>query len=116
MDLTVIGLSLLGVASFFGLWTILGKLIGKYIAIRKKSKIDALTEAIKDPTLRQAAIDSMKKADEYFTSEQGKSKMDWVANQVSLLIPGPVDDFAIHQVLEGVYQGYKEELAALNQS
>ena len=110
MDLTVIGLSLLGVASFFGLWTIIGKLIGKNLAIKKKQEIERLTGMIADPTLKQAAIDSMKKADEYFTGEQGEAKMQWVASRVSILIPGPVDDFAIREVLQGIFDGYKSEL------
>lgn len=110
MTLSAIGLSILGVATFFGAWKAVGTIIGKKLGDKKKSEIERLTALIHDPALKAQAIDAIKKADEYFTGEQGKSKLDWVVGRVALLIPGPVDDVIIRDILQGVYDAYKAEV------
>ena len=110
MNIQLIGLSLLGVASFLGAWKAIGIIVGRSIAKGEKKKIDELTNNIKDPIIRDIAIKKMKEANEYISSSDGESKMSWVIAQLTAFIPGGLDDAIVRDAFNGIYQGYKDEI------
>ena len=79
-----------------------------------KSEERRILAGVKDPIIKEAAINFMKELNKTMTSEQGEARMDATVNFITGIIikaiPGPVDDAIVPSVirpfLQGLYNGY----------
>ena len=112
MDATLLGLIgvLAGMASFFGVFKYSGRISGKWAAMKQKRITAKTVSKLKTQELKDLALESAKKANDLFLSENGKMKMDWLVNILVKSIPGTTDDQAVREWAQGFYESYKEEI------
>lgn len=110
MGIEAIGLALFGLATFLGLFVVIGRIVGKELARKKKISEEKILFKISDPTIKEMIKNKMKEADEYISNSDGEQKMRWVFDQVAAFIPGVIDDKIIRDFFQGVYESYKDEI------